>query len=76
MLKAIEDHRISRQVWRIPRKKISINTLKEGPEEAAGVYAKEDCSILAGLGKSILVQTNGKFSGEFLIEISDKTIPG
>ena len=28
------------------------------------------------MGKYIPVQTNGKFTGEVLIEISDKTIPG
>ena len=39
------------QVCRIPHKKSSINTLKERTEEAAGVYTKEDCSILTGMGK-------------------------
>ena len=63
------------EVWRIPREKISINTLNERPEEAAGVYAKEDCSIPAGMGKYILVQTNHEITVEVLIEISDKTIP-
>ena len=51
VLKATEDQRISTQVWRIPQEKISINTLKERPEEAAGVYAKEDCSFPTGMGK-------------------------
>ena len=37
VLKVTEDQRIPSQVWRIPREKISINTLKERPEETAGV---------------------------------------
>ena len=48
VLKANEDQRISMQVWRIPHEKISINTLNERPEEALGVYAKEDCLIPTG----------------------------
>ena len=65
---------ISSQVWRIPREKIIVNTLNERPEEATGVYAKEDCSFLAGIGKYIPVQTNPENTGEVLIAISDKTI--
>ena len=49
---------ISMQVWRIPHEKIGINMLSKRSEEAVGVYAKDDCSILAGMGKYILVQTN------------------
>ena len=64
------------QVWRIPRKKISINALNKRPEEAAGVYAKEDCSIPTGMGKYIPVLSNREITGEVLIEIIDKTIPG
>ena len=41
-----------------------------------GVYANEDCSIPAGMGKYIPVQTNREITGEILIEIRDKTIPG
>ena len=48
----------------------------ERPEEAAGVNAKEDCSIPTGIGKYIPVQTNCDITWEVLIEISDKTIPG
>ena len=66
---------ISSQVWRIPREKIIVNTLNERPEEATGVYAKEDCSIPAGIGKYIPVLMNSKITGEVSIEISDKTIP-
>ena len=66
---------ISSQLWRIPLEKISINILKERTEEAAGVYAKEDCLIPASMGKYIPVQTNREITGEVLIEISDKTIP-
>ena len=65
---------ISMQVWRIPHEKISVNTLSERPEEAVGVYAKDDCLIPWGMGKYIPVQTNLKIKGEVLIEISDKTI--
>ena len=66
---------ISTQVWRIPRERISINTLIERPEDAVGVYAKDTCSIPAGMGKYIPVQTNREITGEVLIEISDKIIP-
>ena len=75
MLKTTEEQMISSQVWRIPREKISVNTLNERPEEAKGVYAKEDCSIPAGMWKYILVQRNREITGEVLIEIGDKTIP-
>ena len=40
-----------------------------------GVYAKDDCSIPAGMGKYIPVQTYQEITGDVLIEISDKTIP-
>ena len=76
VLKATEDQRISLQVWRIPLEKIIINSLNERPEEAMGVYAKEDCSILAGMGKYIPEQMNHEITGEVSIEISDTTIPG
>ena len=55
---------------------IRVNILNERPEEATGEYAKEDCSIPTGMGKYIPVQTNREITGEVLIEISDKTIPG
>ena len=64
------------QAWKISRQKISINTFNERPEEAAGVYAKEYCSVLTGMGKYIPVQTNRENTGVVLIEIIDKTIPG
>ena len=67
VLKATEDQGISLQVWRIPSEKISINTLNERSEEAAGVYAEEDCLIPTGLGKYIPVQTNREITGEVLI---------
>ena len=66
MLKATEHQRISVQVWWIPCEKISINTLNERPEEAMGVNAKKDCSIPAGMGKYIPVQTNREITGEVL----------
>ena len=67
---------IQSQEWRIPQEKISINTLNERPEKDTGVYAKEHCSITAGMGKYIPLQTKREISGEVLIEISDKKIPG
>ena len=76
MLKATKDQMISSQVWRIPREKISTNTLKERMEEATGVYANENCSIPMGIGKYIPVQTNHEITGEVLTEVDDKTIPG
>ena len=42
----------------IPHEKITINVLKDGVEENVGVYAKEQCSIPAGMGKYMPVQTN------------------
>ena len=64
MLKTTEEQLILSQVWRIPREKFSINTLNERPEEATGVYAKENCSIPAGMGKYIPVQMNGEITGK------------
>ena len=40
------------------------------------MYAKEDCSIPVGNGKYIPVQMSCEITGEVLIEISDKNIPG
>ena len=76
VLKTTEEQMILLQVWRIPREKISINTLNKRPEETTGVYAKEDCSIPTGMGKYIPVQINCEITRDILIEISDKTIPG
>ena len=45
-----ENQIISMQVWRIP-KRISFNTLSDRLEEAVGVYAKDNCSIPAEMGK-------------------------
>ena len=56
--KAMEEQKISTQVWRIPREKISINVVRERPEEAIGVYTQEECFIPAGMGKYIPIQTN------------------
>ena len=63
VLKATKDQMISMQVWRIPREKIGINMLNERPEEAVGVYAKDDCLIPAGMGKYISVQMNFVIKG-------------
>ena len=76
MLKATKDQMISMQVWRIPGEKIGVNTLSKRPEVAMEVCAKDDCSIPTGMGKCIPVQMNREITGEVLIEISDKTIPG
>ena len=62
-------------MWKIPWEKISINVLSEEPEEAAGMHAKDDCSIPAGMGKYFPVQMNQEVTGQVLIEASDKTIP-
>ena len=74
VLKATEDQMILMHVWRIHHKKIGVNTLSERPEEALGMYAKDDCSTLAVMGKYIPVQTNPEITGEVLIESWDKTI--
>ena len=59
-----------------PHEKIGVNTLSERPEEAMGVYAKDDYLIPMGMGKYIPAQTNCEIKGKVLIEIRDKTIPG
>ena len=76
MWRATEEQRISTQVWGIPREKININVLRERVEEDVGVYAQEECSISPGMGKYIPVQTNRGVTGDILIEISNKTVPG
>ena len=50
--------------------------LSEWPEEAVGVYAKDNCSIPRKMGLYIPMQTNREITGEVLIEISNTTIPG
>ena len=52
------------------------NVLQDGVEENVRVYAKEQCSIPAGMGKYIPVQTNRKIQGDVLVKISDKTNTG
>ena len=74
--RATREQEISTQTWKIPREKININVLKDGVEENVGVYAKEQCSIPAGMGKYIPVQTNREIQGDVLVEISDKTVTG
>ena len=58
-----------------PKGEIIINMLQERPEEVVGVYAKDTCSIPAGMGKYISVQMGREITGEVLIETSDTTIP-
>ena len=55
---------------------ISINAVSERPEEVLGVNALDECFIPVGMGKYIPVQTNCGVTGDILIEISDKTVPG
>ena len=61
---------------RIPHERIIINAVIKRLEEAIGVYAKDECSVPAGMGKYMPVQTNCGVTGDVLIKISDKTIPG
>ena len=56
--RANKEQEISAQTWRIPREKMNINVLQGGVEENIGVYAKEKCSIPAGMVKYVPVQTN------------------
>ena len=51
VLKVNTAQRISTQVWRIPLEKISINAVSERPDKTAGVYAQNECSIPAEMGK-------------------------
>ena len=77
VLKATEDQMILMQVWRIPCERMGFNRLSERPEEAVGVYAKDDCLIPAGMGKYIHPgAAEWGYYSEILIEISDTTIPG
>ena len=64
VLKATEAQRISTQVWRIPCERVSINAVSERPVEAVGIYAQDECSIPAGMGKYIPVQTNPGVTGD------------
>ena len=75
VLKATEDQRISTQVGRIPREKISINVVSERQEKAGGVYALNNCFIPAEMGKYIPVQMNGGVTEDVQIEINNKTVP-
>ena len=61
ILRATREQEISTQAWRIPKEKVTINVLKDEVGENVGVYAKEQCSIPAGMGKYIPVQTNQKY---------------
>ena len=74
--RATREQEISTQACRIPREKISINVLKDRVEENVGVYAKEQCSIPAGMGKYIPGQTNREIQGDVLVKISKKIVAG
>ena len=41
-----------------------------------GLYAKEQCSIPAGMGKYIPVQTNHEIHRDVIVEINDQTVTG
>ena len=73
---ATSDQEISTQAWRIPREKVTINALKDVLAGNVGVYAKEQCSIPAGTGKYIPVQTNQEIYEDVLIEANNKTATG
>ena len=73
---AESNQEISTQAWRIPRNQGTINALKDTLLENVGVYAKEQCSIPAGTGKYIPVQTNREIYGDVLIEANDRTATG
>ena len=70
---ATSDQEISTQAWRIPRE---INALKDVLAGNLGVYVKEQCSIPAGTGKYIPVQTNREIHGNVLVEATDRTVTG
>ena len=74
--RATREQEISAQTWRIPREKMNINVLQEGVEENVGEHTKEKCSIPAGVGKYVPVQTNRDIQRDVLIKISDNTVPG
>ena len=74
--RATKEKEISAQTWRIPREKMNINVLQDRIKENVGVYATEKCSIPAGMGRYIPVQTNREIQGDVLIETSDNTVPG
>ena len=59
--RATREQEISTQTWRIPREKITINVLKDGVEENVRVYAKEQCSIPAGMGKTSLCRKTVRY---------------
>ena len=46
---------------------INVNVLKDGVEKNVRVYAKEQCSIPAGMGKYIPVQINREIQGDVLV---------
>ena len=74
--RATKEQEIYAQTCRIPREKMNVNMLQDRIKENIGVYAKEKCSIPAGMGKYVPVQTNHEIQGDVLIEISDNTVPG
>ena len=50
--------------------------LKDGLAENMAMYAKEQCSIPAGTGKYIPVQTNREIHGNVLVEANNRTVTG
>ena len=55
---------------------MNINVLLDGVEENVWVYAKEQCSIQAGMRKYVPEQTNCEIQGDVLVKISNKTMTG
>ena len=72
--RATKEQEISAQTWRIPCEKINVNVLQSESKESIGVYAKENCSKPAGMGKYIPVQTSEEIQGDVLVETSDNTV--
>ena len=66
VLKPTKAQRISTQAWRIPCEKICINAVSERLDKAVGVYAQDECSIPAEMGKYIPVQTKRGVTRECL----------
>ena len=55
---------------------MTINILKEEVRENVGVYAKEQCSIPAGMGKYIAVQKSQEIYRDVIVEAEGRTVAG
>ena len=72
----MEEGKCKTEKRRIPREKVTINILKDEVKDNVGMYAKEQCSIPAGMGKYIPVQTNQEIQGDVIVETNDRTVTG